>query len=192
MRTIVSIGILLVLSGLVCRRAASYLVIDNAVKSDGIVVLAGDTDERYWHALRLLTKGYGRVLIVDAREDYAEFGETDAEWMQQFVNRTAGPYTTSTEVCPINGDSTQEEALSVKGCLQKKGVRKLILVTSEFHTRRALSTFGKALPQYEWSAAAVRDHASFGQEWWRHSEWAKTTLNEWAKLMWWRLIDRWQ
>jgi uncharacterized SAM-binding protein YcdF (DUF218 family) len=70
--------------------------------------------------------------------------------------------------------------------------RTVLLVTSDYHTRRALSIFGKSLPAYRYEIAAASDPRDFGAQWWRHREWAKTALDEWLKLIWWELVDRWR
>jgi uncharacterized SAM-binding protein YcdF (DUF218 family) len=68
----------------------------------------------------------------------------------------------------------------------------VLIVTSEFHTRRALSIFRRRLPQYEFSVAAAHDPAHFGTAWWTRREWAKVTFDEWVKLIWWEAVDRWR
>ena len=67
-----------------------------------------------------------------------------------------------------------------------------ILVTDDYHTRRALSIFRQLLPQYHWTAGATRNDFLFGQPWWKNREWAKTYLIECQKLLWWELWDRWR
>ena len=67
----------------------------------------------------------------------------------------------------------------------------VIIVTDDYHTRRALSIFSNRLPQYHWTAAAADKSYLFGMPWWKHREWAKTYLTEWQKLIWWELVDRW-
>jgi uncharacterized SAM-binding protein YcdF (DUF218 family) len=68
----------------------------------------------------------------------------------------------------------------------------VLLVTSDFHTRRAFSIVRSRLPQYHWSVAAVSDPTIFGQPWWHNREWAKTALYEWEKLVWWRCFESWR
>jgi hypothetical protein len=50
----------------------------------------------------------------------------------------------------------------------------------------------RRLPQYHWSVAAAHDDRLFGTHWWHHREWAKTTFQEWLKVIWWNAIDRWR
>jgi uncharacterized SAM-binding protein YcdF (DUF218 family) len=66
-----------------------------------------------------------------------------------------------------------------------------LLVTSDFHTRRALSIFQKEVPNHIYSVAATLDPGEFGAQWWRHREWAKVNVDEWTRLVWWELIERW-
>lgn len=192
LRIFALIAIFIMLAGFMCRKAARYLVVDNAVESDGIIVLATRaSDECYWNGLKLLRKGYGRVLLVNARSDWTQFGATDAAWEKQFVESTAGPDLSVVAVCPVKGDSTERQAASVESCLRTRVLRKVLLVTSDYESRRALAIFKKQLPDYTWSVAPVRNEAHFGTDWWRRSQWAMITLREWGKLLWWQLIERW-
>ena len=170
------------------------LVVNNAEKSDAIVVLAGsEADARYWRGLELLRAGYGRHLFVDAVTGVS-YGHSLADLARDFVARTAGPDASRVDVCAVDGDSTKDEAPQVYTCLQslQPPPRSVILVTDDYHTRRALSIFRNRLPQYHWSAAAARNEFLFGQPWWQRREWAKTYLTESEKLVWWELFDRWR
>ncbi len=74
----------------------------------------------------------------------------------------------------------------------ESGAHKVLLVTTSFHTRRALSIFRKQLPAYEFSIAAVNDPRQFGVNWWSNRQWAKVNLEEWMRMTWWQLVDRWK
>ena len=76
--------------------------------------------------------------------------------------------------------------------LHPNPISSVLLVTSDFHTRRALSIFKSRLPNYRWSVAACRDDSVFQPDWWRRREWAKTAFMEWTKLIWWEAVDRWR
>jgi uncharacterized SAM-binding protein YcdF (DUF218 family) len=67
-----------------------------------------------------------------------------------------------------------------------------LIVTSDYHTRRALRTFQREAPDYEFSVAAAYDANEFGGQWWRHRQWAKVNFEEWLRLIWWELVDRWR
>lgn len=68
----------------------------------------------------------------------------------------------------------------------------MLIVTSDYHTRRALTIFRDHLKQYQFNGAAARDPSRFGTAWWTNREWAKATLDEWMKLVWWEAVDRWR
>jgi uncharacterized SAM-binding protein YcdF (DUF218 family) len=173
--------------------AGRLLVSDHPAKSDVIVVLAGDSqDARYRRGMELLRAGYGRHLFLDASSDSNYFGHTPAEYADTFLRQDAKEMTALVSVCPFEEDSTFSEALYVAKCLEPFHPASVLLVTSDWHTWRARSILAHRLPQYQWSVAAARDARLFGTHWWRHREWAKTTFEEWIKVAWWNVIDRWR
>ncbi len=172
-------------------RCGDMLVLNHPEKSDAIVTLAGDAnDVRYWRGMQLMREGYARDLLLDASADLKRYGETAAASAQRFVNSSAGELAGRVYVCPVWGDSTAEETKHVNACLQKLHARSVVLVTSDYHTRRAFRMFRRRLPQYRWSVAAAQDPYFFGTHWWQRREWAKTTLMEWQKLIWYKLAER--
>jgi hypothetical protein len=166
-----------------------FLVVNQPRKSDVMVVLAGETDRRPARGLELLDQGYSSQLILDVPAEAKIYQWNQAEIARKYVEglRQAG----SIVVCPIHGYSTRDEARDVFHCLQGASARRVLLVTSDYHTRRALSIFSRALPA-DYSVAAVFDDREFGVQWWRHREWAKVNFEEWLKLIWWELVDRWR
>ena len=175
-------------------RSGNYLVVNRPERSEVIVVLAGDhNDLRYWRGLGLLRDGYGERMLVDAPADRI-YGRTYAEHAAEFVARTAGEKTSQISVCTITDDSTVQEASDIRACLAqvRPAPRSVLLVTNDFHTRRALSILQSRLPEYQWSAAAAQDTSLFGEPWWHSREWAKTYVYEWEKLLWWRLFESWR
>jgi len=169
--------------------SAKWLVVDHSQKSDVILVLAGETDLRPALALDLLRNGYGRLVILDVPADATIYQWTQADLARKYVQNL--PEASSIKICPIHGLSTKEEADEAGQCLANAGTRRVLLVTSDFHTRRALSIFRARVPKYEYSVAAAYDRKEFGLEWWQHREWAKTNFYEWLRLAWWELVDRW-
>jgi uncharacterized SAM-binding protein YcdF (DUF218 family) len=172
--------------------AGRLLVVNAPEEADAIVVLGGGSDDsRYYKALDLLRAGYAPRMYVDALADVRKFGHRETEYAQKFIEESAGPDQPRVKVCGIVGDSTVAETAAVARCLQADGSHRVLLVTSEYHTRRALSIFRKSLPGNEISVAAAPD-PRFGVKWWQHREWAKMTLEEWEKLLFWQLIERWR
>lgn len=173
--------------------AGRLLISDHPQPSDVIVVLAGDSqDERYRRGMELLRAGYGQHLFLDASSDSSYFGRTPAEYAEAFLKQDAKEMSAQVSVCPFEEDSTLSETQYVARCLGPFHPHKILLVTSDWHTARARSIFRHKLPQYEWSVAAAHDVRIFGAQWWRHREWAKTTFQEWLKVVWWNVVDRWR
>jgi len=182
--------VVLVAGALAATQAARYLVVNNAEKSDAIVVLAGETGMRPERALELLRQGMAPRIVQDAEAGAEVFNEPLTDIAQKYVNSL--PEANRITICAIEGRSTVGETSDVARCLQPFGVHRVLIVTSDYHSRRALSIFEHQLPQYQWSIAAAHNPAAFGEEWWTHREWAKTTFDEWEKLIWWAAVDRWK
>ena len=94
-------------------------------------------------------------------------------------------------MCPIEGLSTKDESKDAAGCLSRVGSKSVLIVTSDFHTRRALEVFRREVPQYDYSVAASRETTQFGTRWWTHRQWGKTFVDEWLRLIWWNVVDQW-
>jgi hypothetical protein len=171
-------------------QAARFLVVDEPEKSDAIVVLAGETNVRPARGLELLRQGLAPRVFLDAETRDLIYGQRLTDMAQKYVNGLGEANRVS--VCPIAGFSTNAEADDVSRCLQSLDAHRVLIVTSEFHTRRALLIFRHRLPQYQFNVAAARNPAQFGEAWWTNREWAKTTFDEWAKMLWWEAVDRWR
>lgn len=171
-------------------KAGSFLVLDEPRASDLILVLAGETDRRPQRALELLAQGYGKRILLDVPNNAKVFGSTEMELAGEYVHNL--PQAASISICPIDGLSTKAESKDVERCLVHEPAQRILIVTSDFHTRRALSIFRHELPGREYSVAATRDNAAFGDRWWTHRQWAKTFTDEWLKIIWWKAIDQWR
>jgi len=182
--------VVVVIGMLLATQAAHYLVVDHPEKSDAIVVLAGETSVRPERALELLRQGIGQRLLLDAEAGEQVYGQPLTEMAQRYIGGL--PEANRMSVCAVEGRSTAAETASVARCLQPLGVHRVLIVTSDYHSRRALAIFSERLPQYEWSIAAARNPEAFGDTWWKHREWAKTTFEEWTKMIWWEAVDRWR
>ena len=182
--------LLVVIFVALASQAARFLVVDEPTKSDAIVVLAGETNVRPACALDLLRLGFAPHLFLDAETRDLIYDQRLTDIAQKYVNGL--PDAKRVSICPSVGFSTNEEADDVDRCLQPLGAHRVLLVTSDYHTRRALMIFRHRLPQYQFNAAAARNPQQFGEAWWTHREWAKVTFGEWSKMLWWEAVDRWR
>ena len=175
---------------LLARHAARFLVVDEPAKADAIVVLAGETNARPARALELLHQGLAPHVFLDAEERNLIYDEQLVDVARRYVNSRGESDHVS--ICTVVGYSTFAEVDDVNRCLQSLGAHRILLVTSEFHTRRTAMIFRHRLPQYEIHVAAARNPWQFGERWWTNREWAKTTFDEWLKIFWWQAVDRWR
>jgi hypothetical protein len=172
--------------------AGRFLVVDAPVRSDVILVLAGETEHRPALAMELLDQGYGRRVVIDVPADARTYGFAEVELARKYVQGL--PQAPIVEICPIVGLSTRDESHDAERCLAGMGAgsKTILIVTSDFHTRRALSIFRQENHEASFSTAAARDETQFGTRWWAHRQWAKTCLDEWLRLIWWNAVDRWR
>jgi len=177
---------------LYAARGSQFLVVDAPQKSDAILVLAGETEKRVEHGVAMLRQGYAPRLVIDVEAGGSVYGFSKVEIAKRFIATLPPADAARTSVCPTGARSTKEEAHAAAPCLGEVGAKKVMIVTSDFHTRRALVIFRHELPQFEFSTAAVRDAEVFGAPWWRHREWSKQFLDETLKLGWFEVVDRWR
>jgi uncharacterized SAM-binding protein YcdF (DUF218 family) len=170
--------------------AGKLLVVDAPHPSDVILVLAGETDRRPARGLQLLDQGYGRRLILNVPAAAVTYKFTQVELAQRYIQSL--PEAAAITVCPTEGLSTKDEAHDAEKCLGKEHSGSVLIVTSDFHTRRALSVFRHELPSRSFSVAASYDATQFGSRWWSRRQWAKTAVDEWLRLLWWNVVDRWR
>jgi uncharacterized SAM-binding protein YcdF (DUF218 family) len=171
-------------------RAGGFLVIDKPQPADVIVVLAGETQYRPARALELLDHRYAQRILLNVPVNSTLYKFTQIQLAEEYIQQL--PQGKAVEICPIQGLSTRDESHDVEKCLARGHSDRVLIVTSDYHTRRSLSIFRHELPGKTFSIAAVSDNTQFGTRWWKHRQWAKTCLDEWLRLLWWDGIERWR
>ena len=175
---------------LLALEAGRVLVVNAPQKSDLIVVLAGETDRRPALALDLLHQGYAPRILLDVPASTKIYDSTLTQIAADYVRKL--PVASQIALCPIAGLSTRDESHDVATCLRgEHAATRILLVTSDYHTRRALSIFRHEIRGKYFSVAAAQDDSQFGIRWWTHRQWAKICLDEWLRLIWWNAIERW-
>lgn len=166
-----------------------FLVVDERQKADAILVLAGETEHRPALAVALMQLGFAPRVILDVPQNERVFGADAVQLAQAWIDKQ--PQASALSICPITGLSTKAESFESAECLRRAGVHTVLLVTSDFHTRRAREIYRKEQPEFTFFVAASSDATQFGERWWQHRQWAKTNLDEWLRLLWWEGADRW-
>lgn len=196
-RTLIALTLLAALAYFLVAHSAAVLVANDPSPSDVILVLAGDPDaSRFWRGMKLMNEGFAPHLILDVQASVTHFGVRDSDLAQAFVAEYASGRAV---VCEVSGDSTLDETRDAARCLQAFHPSSVLLVTSDYQTRRALAVFRRRLPQCQWHVAALDGPLEPGvpwvrtaDQWWKSRQWAKTILDEWQKWTWWILVDRWR
>jgi hypothetical protein len=171
--------------------AGRILVMNAPQRSDLIVVLAGETDRRPTLALDLLYQGYAPRILLDVPASARIYDSTLTQIAADYVRKL--PVASHIALCPIVGLSTRDESHDLATCLRgEQGATRILLVTSDYHARRALSIFRHEIRGKYFSVAAAHDDSQFGIRWWTHRQWAKICLDEWLRLIWWNAVERWR
>ena len=167
------------------------------------VMLDGSTnavEARRSEAMRLAKDGVvDHVMLSIGQISY--WGESIPEVAHRYLERNYGPTLASrVAFCPMddNVNSTAEEAIVLEDCLEQRGWRSVVVVTSNYHTRRARkiwrATLAPARPPFAVSVVGVPDGDFQPSGWYRTRRYAKTWVEEMAKLIWVSVvgIERWK
>jgi len=152
--TLAAVGFMLV-AILLFSTSGAFLVMNDPQRADLIVVLAGETDRRPARGLELLQQGYAPKLMLDVPAGEKIFDQQTLDIAQKFVERL--PLHEDISICPIWGLSTKSEAQDVARCIAQMPANRILLVTSDYHTRRALSTFRNELSGHQFFVAAANE-----------------------------------
>jgi uncharacterized SAM-binding protein YcdF (DUF218 family) len=158
-----------------------YLVeTDPPAKSDMIVVLGGDWfGNRILKAAELSKQGYAPHVLVSGG-GYL-YGKYEGDMAVPFA--VSHGYDEKIFIKLLYpSSSTRDEAKAVIPELRRLGVKKYILVTTEFHTRRAGKIFRELAPDLELRVVPSPDTLHWNN-WWREREGRKTFLMEWTKTV---------
>jgi uncharacterized SAM-binding protein YcdF (DUF218 family) len=168
--------------------SARALRIDDAKPpADYLVVLGGGPETRPFAAAALYRKGFAsKVLIFEQKTDRInELGLTlVAHELYRKVLELEGVRSEAIHLLPGIADSSWAEARIVRRFLTVHPARRIILVTSAEHTRRARWVFKKVLDRTPVEVRmAAASHLGFDEtNWWKDDEGALVYLHEFFKF----------
>jgi len=165
--------------------------------AQGAVVLQGSIPgemARVAGAVKLVRDGIvSQVLLSVPRQSY--WGQSVPDAARDYLERNYGKEIASRFVyceTPPDVDSTQQEAKVLIACIHQRDWRSMVLVTSNYHTRRAgwiwRSLLRRARPPVSLGIDGVPDPEFRPQGWWRKRLYAKTWFYEFTKLVYERLL----
>jgi len=149
--------------------------------ADVIVALAGDTyGHRILKAAELVKSGFAPKVLVSGPPGFYDLHE--CELAIPFVVRHGYPAEWFIAV-PHNAHSTEEEARALLPELIKLHAHRVIVVTSDYHTRRAGRILSADWPGIEIRMVAAPDEFFTANGWWHNREGRKIFLLEWTKTL---------
>lgn len=154
---------------------------ESPARADIIVVLAGDTyGNRILRAAELVKQGYAAKVLVSAPAGF--YGLHESDLAIPFAVKHGYPASWFVAF-PHDAHSTDEEARAILPELQKRNVHRVLVVTSDYHTRRALHIVRARLPAIEVCMVAAPDEFFSAYGWWHTREGRKTFFLECSKTL---------
>jgi uncharacterized SAM-binding protein YcdF (DUF218 family) len=163
--------------------AESWIIEDPLGKADALVVLSDDNfyADRATRAAELLREGKALLIVASGRRLRPNAGI--AELMEHDLIERGVPKEKILRL-PHDADSTKEEAEALLKFAKEKKWRSMIVVTSNYHTRRARYIFRRVFPQgIGISIASARDGDFDPQRWWEKRKSTKELTREFAGML---------
>jgi uncharacterized SAM-binding protein YcdF (DUF218 family) len=187
---------LLLLAG--CPFAGQYLIVNEPLeKADVLVVLAGAEVERWLEAADLYREGYAPHLLLSPGYEDPLGSELRARGIRYprpiDVHRDAivqlGVPAQAIEIMPLGYDNTAAEAAGVRAIAPGRGWRRLIVVTSKYHTRRVRFAFERELRDtgIDIQVRGSRYDRATPDRWWSKRSDLRFVISELQKLIAYRL-----
>jgi len=154
---------------------------EQPARADIAVVLAGDySGNRITKAGELVRQGYVSKVLVSGPKGFYGYAESDLA--VPFVVKKAYPAEWFIPF-PLDADSTREEAEIIVGELRRRNVHTFLIVTSDYHSRRAGSIFRNLAGGLEFRVVAAPDKSFRAEEWWKTRPGQKQFALEWMKTI---------
>ncbi len=160
----------------------SYLVkAGPPAKADVVLVLDGDaTGQRILTGAQLVRDGYAPQVLVSGSTGI--YGYYACDLAIPFAVKHGYPESYFVHF-ENDASSTVDEARLVLPVIRKQGYRRILLVTSNYHTRRASGIYGTQAPELTFITVAAPDKSFSANGWWHNREGRKTFLYEWLKTV---------
>jgi uncharacterized SAM-binding protein YcdF (DUF218 family) len=161
----------------------SWVVEDPLQQSDALLLLSDDNffADRATRASELYRQKLAPVVVASGRRLRPSAGI--AELMEHDLIERGVPKERIIRF-PHDGDNTREEALALRALITDKNWRSVIVVTSNYHTRRARYIFQHVFPQsVAVRVASARDGDFDPEHWWENRKSLKDFVRELAAMM---------
>jgi uncharacterized SAM-binding protein YcdF (DUF218 family) len=173
----------LVLHESLLRSAAKYLVLDAPPQTaDAIFVLGGGMEgSRVSKGCELYMADYAPRLYLSGVSSL--YGEGEGDLALRFARRQ-GCASSEVQSFVRNVDSTRDEAREIFAEARRQGFRRILVVTSNFHTRRTQKVFARLQPSDVEAIVIPAPFAGFDPDhWWQQRPMRKVFFMEWLKTI---------
>ncbi|HTV59079.1 MAG TPA: YdcF family protein [Verrucomicrobiae bacterium] len=146
--------------------------------SDAIVILSDDdfSADRASRAAQLFKEGFAPRIVASGR--YLRPYASIADLMHHDLTDRGIP-DSAIVLFPLHADDTLEEATALSQFLSSRGWKRVLVVTSNYHTRRARYIYERVLPPgFELRVISAPDSEYDPDNWWRTREGEKIFLHE--------------
>jgi uncharacterized SAM-binding protein YcdF (DUF218 family) len=148
------------------------LTVDSGpVKADVLVVLGGGDTERPARAAELFKQGAATKILVS--------GNGDCEWIEQFLKMDG--VTNAAITLESQSRTTRENAEFSIPLLRQMGAHRVIIVTSWFHSRRALACFEHYAPDIQFYSRP--SYLDYSEAKWNQKGISGNLKSEYVKLL---------
>lgn len=185
-KTIISIiAITIILLGIIGANLGKFLVqSDKLEKADAIVVFSGDNGPRTEKGVELLKEGYADYLILSGGKVYDDV--TMAELMKNHAIKLG--VDESKILIDDESATTNENADFTADIIEENNFKSVIVVTSDYHTRRSKLAMEKALEDTLIDGEKVSvsvtpsKEEKFTTKWWTSGNSVIMVISEYLKL----------
>jgi uncharacterized SAM-binding protein YcdF (DUF218 family) len=178
------LGILYLLRGPILRIAGGFWVVDEAGKDSDAIVILGDDNydaDRASRAAQLYKEGRAPRVVASGR--YLRPYASIAELMEHDLVERGVPASAVVQF-PHRARDTQEEAADLAPFLASHGWKKILVVTSNYHTRRAEYIFARSLDEgTELGVLAAQGRDYDPDNWWKTRQGVRLFFQESAGMV---------
>lgn len=150
-------------------------------KADAALVLGGDAwGHRVLTGAQLARDGFVPKVLVSGPDGL--YGAHECDLAIPFAVRHGYPESYFVHM-ENSARSTKSEAQAVLPVIRRMGLKRILVVTSDYHTHRAGAIFRRLAPDLTIVVVAAPDENFTANGWWHNREGQKAFLVEWEKTL---------
>lgn len=149
-------------------------------KADLVLVLGGDFyGPRVIKGAELVRQHYAPFAVISGP---LYMGRPEGYWAIDFLVNKGYPRDFF-QVFATTAESTIDEARALRGELSRRHVHRVLMVTSNYHSRRAAIVLGLFCPAVKFIPVPAPDGHYRAAQWWQDPSSRHLFLSEWSKIL---------